>query len=74
MMMLSSLPFVQVTFIDYVVHPLWEAWCELVYPDSQEALKMLESNRDWYASQLTTQVVSEKNELDTLVEDVEQQT
>ena len=41
---------VQVSFIDYVVHPLWETWVELVYPDGQHILDSLESNRDWYAS------------------------
>jgi len=33
-----------------VVHPLWETWAELVFPDCQEILDSLESNRDWYAS------------------------
>ena len=40
----------QVSFIDYVVHPLWETWAELVFPDGQEILDSLESNREWYAS------------------------
>ena len=35
----------QVGFISYIVHPLWETWAELVYPDAQDILAMLESNR-----------------------------
>jgi hypothetical protein len=40
----------QVGFIDYIVHPLWETWAELVYPDCQDILDALEENRDWYQS------------------------
>uniref|UniRef100_A0A3B3B4V0 Phosphodiesterase n=1 Tax=Oryzias melastigma TaxID=30732 RepID=A0A3B3B4V0_ORYME len=40
----------QVGFIDYIVHPLWETWGDLVYPDAQEILDTLEDNRDWYQS------------------------
>ncbi|CAL1532200.1 unnamed protein product [Lymnaea stagnalis] len=40
----------QVGFIDYIVHPLWETWADLVYPDAQEILDTLEDNRDWYHS------------------------
>lgn len=38
----------QVGFIDYIVHPLWETWADLVHPDAQEMLETLEENRDWY--------------------------
>ena len=38
----------KVGFIDYIVHPLWETWADLVYPDSQKILEALEENRDWY--------------------------
>jgi cAMP-specific phosphodiesterase 4 len=38
----------QVGFIDYIVHPLWETWAELVYPDCQEILDTLEENREYY--------------------------
>ncbi|XP_071656782.1 3',5'-cyclic-AMP phosphodiesterase 4A isoform X2 [Patagioenas fasciata] len=38
----------QVGFIDYIVHPLWETWADLVAPDAQEQLETLEQNRDWY--------------------------
>ncbi|KAJ8287136.1 hypothetical protein GJAV_G00048060, partial [Gymnothorax javanicus] len=40
----------QVGFIDYIVHPLWETWADLVHPDAQEMLDSLEENRDWYQS------------------------
>ena len=42
----------QVGFIDYIVHPLWETWADLVHPDAQEILDALENNRDWYHAQL----------------------
>ncbi|XP_077865102.1 3',5'-cyclic-AMP phosphodiesterase 4D-like [Saccoglossus kowalevskii] len=42
----------QVGFIDFIVHPLWETWADLVYPDAQEILDTLEDNRDWYQSMI----------------------
>ncbi|XP_054274687.1 cAMP-specific 3',5'-cyclic phosphodiesterase isoform X4 [Macrosteles quadrilineatus] len=42
----------QVGFIDYIVHPLWETWADLVHPDAQDILDMLEENRDWYQSMI----------------------
>lgn len=41
----------QVVFIDYVVHPLWETWGDLVYPDAQEILGNLVTNREYFRSQ-----------------------
>ncbi|KAJ8389096.1 hypothetical protein AAFF_G00123020 [Aldrovandia affinis] len=38
----------QVGFIDYIVHPLWETWGDLVHPDAQDVMDTLEENRDWY--------------------------
>ncbi|XP_062891746.1 3',5'-cyclic-AMP phosphodiesterase 4B-like isoform X1 [Mobula hypostoma] len=38
----------QVGFIDYIVHPLWETWADLVHPDAQDILDTLEDNRYWY--------------------------
>ncbi|KTG47011.1 hypothetical protein cypCar_00005858 [Cyprinus carpio] len=43
---------IQVGFIDYIVHPLWETWADLVHPDAQEILDMLEDNREWYQSMI----------------------
>uniref|UniRef100_A0A4W4HCF9 Phosphodiesterase n=1 Tax=Electrophorus electricus TaxID=8005 RepID=A0A4W4HCF9_ELEEL len=42
----------QVGFIDYIVHPLWETWADLVHPDAQDILDMLEDNREWYQSMI----------------------
>lgn len=39
-------------FIDYVVHPLWETWADLVHPDAQDILDTLEDNREWYQSMI----------------------
>jgi len=42
----------QVGFIDYIVQPLWETWADLVQPDCQEILDLLEDNREWYRSRI----------------------
>ncbi|KFM07128.1 cAMP-specific 3',5'-cyclic phosphodiesterase 4B, partial [Aptenodytes forsteri] len=42
----------QVGFIDYIVHPLWETWADLVQPDAQDILDTLEDNRNWYQSMI----------------------
>ena len=44
--------FFQVGFIDYILHPLWETWADLVYPDAQEILDQVEENRDFYQSMI----------------------
>ena len=41
-------------FIDYIVQPLWETWADLVHPDCQEILDLLEDNREWYRSRIVT--------------------
>ncbi|CAB1332400.1 unnamed protein product [Coregonus sp. 'balchen'] len=41
---------IQVGFIDYIVHPLWETWADLVHPDAQDILYTLQDNREWYQS------------------------
>ena len=33
------------------MHPLWETWADLVFPDAQEILEHLETNRDHYYAQ-----------------------
>jgi len=38
----------QVVFIDYVVHPLWETWADLVYPDAQDIMENLTTNREYF--------------------------
>ncbi|XP_073705995.1 3',5'-cyclic-AMP phosphodiesterase 4B isoform X2 [Garra rufa] len=42
----------QVGFIDYIAHPLWETWADLVHPDAQDILDTLEENRNWYHSMI----------------------
>ncbi|XP_062483527.1 cAMP-specific 3',5'-cyclic phosphodiesterase 4C isoform X1 [Pezoporus occidentalis] len=42
----------QVGFIDFIAHPLWETWADLVHPDAQELLDTLEDNREWYHSMI----------------------
>lgn len=42
----------QVGFIEYIVHPLWETWADLVHPDAQDILDTLEENRNWYHSMI----------------------
>ncbi|XP_065714126.1 3',5'-cyclic-AMP phosphodiesterase 4C isoform X1 [Patagioenas fasciata] len=42
----------QVGFIDFIAHPLWETWADLVHPDAQEILDTLEDNREWYQSMI----------------------
>ncbi|XP_049733391.1 cAMP-specific 3',5'-cyclic phosphodiesterase 4C isoform X2 [Elephas maximus indicus] len=43
---------IQVGFIDYIAHPLWETWADLVHPDAQGLLDTLEDNRAWYQSRI----------------------
>lgn len=43
----------QVGFIDFIVHPLWETWADLVHPFCAELLDVLEDNRIWYSSRIT---------------------
>merc|ERR1712203_704109 len=38
----------QVNFIKFIVHPLWETIAELVFPDAQSILAILEENRVHY--------------------------
>ena len=53
----------KVGFIDYIVHPLWETWADLVQPDAQDILDTLEENRDWYQSQIPVSPSNSSNEL-----------
>jgi len=34
------------------VHPLWETWAELVYPDCDDVIAIMEYNRDWYSNSI----------------------
>lgn len=46
-------------FIDYIVHPLFETWADLVYPDAQNILDQLEENREWYQSRIPEEAPSD---------------
>uniref|UniRef100_A0A8C1JIC4 Phosphodiesterase n=1 Tax=Cyprinus carpio TaxID=7962 RepID=A0A8C1JIC4_CYPCA len=48
----ASVEKTQVGFIDYIVHPLFETWADLVHPDAQDILDTLEDNREWYQSMI----------------------
>ncbi|XP_067288261.1 3',5'-cyclic-AMP phosphodiesterase 4C isoform X2 [Pseudorasbora parva] len=48
----ASVEKTQVGFIEYIVHPLWETWGDLVHPDAQNILDTLEDNREWYQSMI----------------------
>lgn len=41
--------------MDYIVHPLWETWADLVFPDAQTMLENLELNREYYRKQMATE-------------------
>ena len=62
-MLLLNPELFQVGFIDYIVHPLWETWADLVHPDAQDILDALEDNRDWYQSQIPLSPSSSSNDL-----------
>ena len=44
----------QVSFIDFIVFPLWETWAELVYPDAQSILQYLARTRDYWSGLVPT--------------------
>ena len=52
-------------FIDYIVHPLWETWADLVYPDAIDILANLENNRDWYFNQIPLSPGQSREDLDS---------
>jgi len=49
------LPDVQLGFIDFIAHPLWETWAELVYPDCADILDNLQANREWFNDRVQQQ-------------------
>ncbi|CAF1253916.1 unnamed protein product [Didymodactylos carnosus] len=50
---LASVEKHQIAFIEFIVHPLWETWADLLYPDVNNILETLEQNRDWYQARLS---------------------
>ena len=59
----------QVGFIDYIVHPLWDTWCELVYPGCQKILDTLLDNRNWYDERIPASPPEDVDEDATANED-----
>ena len=45
----THVPHSQVTFIDYFLHPLWETWAELVFPDAQPMMDYLAKTREHWS-------------------------
>ncbi|XP_072042994.1 3',5'-cyclic-AMP phosphodiesterase 4C-like isoform X3 [Amphiura filiformis] len=60
----SSVEKSQVGFIDYIVHPLWETWADLVFPDAQDLLEHLEENRNYYYAQTENSPTPDEQERD----------
>uniref|UniRef100_A0AAF5PYA8 Phosphodiesterase n=2 Tax=Wuchereria bancrofti TaxID=6293 RepID=A0AAF5PYA8_WUCBA len=55
----------QVGFIDFIVHPLFETWADLVNPHAQYILDQLEFNREWYQ----TRIPEEQEKHDVMIEE-----
>ncbi|CAG0912881.1 unnamed protein product [Notodromas monacha] len=58
----------QVGFIEYIVHPLWETWGDLVHPDAQEMLDILEDNRNYFLTQIPASPTSSQSGVNELRE------
>ncbi len=56
----------QVSFIDYIIYPLWETWAELVYPDAQPIIDHLSKTREYWSSRsVNSPMPSEEDEDET---------
>ncbi|KAL3995164.1 putative 3'5'-cyclic phosphodiesterase pde-4 [Acanthocheilonema viteae] len=55
----------QVGFIDFIVHPLFETWADLVNPHAQYILDQLELNREWYQARIP----EEQEKQDVMIEE-----
>lgn len=44
------------------MHPLYETWADLVYPDAQNILDQLEENREWYQSRIPEETESARTD------------
>lgn len=51
----------QVGFIDFIVHPIFETWADLVNPDAQNIMDQLEINREWYQERIPEEQQDPKN-------------
>ena len=50
----------QLGFIDFIAHPLWETWAELVHPDCIDILNHLQTNREWFHSRVQQQRIQQQ--------------
>ncbi|VDP02495.1 unnamed protein product, partial [Soboliphyme baturini] len=48
----------QVGFIDYIVHPLWETWADLVYPDGQLMLDQVPTTQNTWTARASVKEIS----------------
>ncbi|VDD92153.1 unnamed protein product [Enterobius vermicularis] len=51
----------QVGFIDFIVHPIFETWADLVVPHAQHILDQLEVNREWYQERIPEEQQDARN-------------
>ncbi|KAL3307105.1 hypothetical protein Ciccas_014389, partial [Cichlidogyrus casuarinus] len=42
-----------ISFIDFIIMPLWDIWSELLHPDCQLMLDSVRDNRVYYAEQFS---------------------
>lgn len=54
----------QVGFIDFIVHPIFETWADLVVPHAQHILDQLEVNREWYQERIPEEQQDARNDND----------
>jgi len=59
--------------MDYITHPLWETWSELVYPDCGDILAHFETNRAWFSARAQQQQQQQLNHAARLSKDVVQE-
>ena len=46
--------YLQASFIDFVVYPLWEVWAELVFPHAQFVLDRLHAMQEYWTDMIPT--------------------
>jgi hypothetical protein len=39
----------QLTFIEFIIYPLWEMWAELVYPDAQHVMDGIAGTKKYWS-------------------------
>uniref|UniRef100_A0A0N5AZB7 3',5'-cyclic-AMP phosphodiesterase n=1 Tax=Syphacia muris TaxID=451379 RepID=A0A0N5AZB7_9BILA len=59
----------QVGFIDFIVHPIFETWADLVVPHAQHILDQLEINREWYQERIPEEQQDARNDNESNTQD-----